>query len=321
MIFELFKFSIKKKSDAPKNISIENRYNNNEEVLASFFNTGNVVPHKVPVYKGKSKAGDDIFNGEVVLKSDDIILYTLENNKTKQTVVDKQLQDHEHHPFCPVIIDYRPNHCIVAVPRHAAFDNKPSNIINILHYAYNEMLSRYYLELEFKNLIRPKAEFMSIINSIRTTFKDRVKYIKLEFSGEDKKPEKSDLIAHLFSLVQKGNGNGAFEIKERGDNGVDVDAIQNDLSIIAQICEEYGSYSLAVAFFKFGIYRYGADLRASFGLEEEILNSFKLEFKDNLMINGYHYELPAWFDRVINFMTDYEEEKFVEHRRNARRGR
>lgn len=33
MIFELFKFSIKKKSDAPKNISIENRYNNNEEVL------------------------------------------------------------------------------------------------------------------------------------------------------------------------------------------------------------------------------------------------------------------------------------------------
>lgn len=321
MIFEIYKFSIKKKENAPRNLSIESKYKNYEELLASFFNTGDIVPHKVPVNKGKNTAGYEHFKGEVVLKSDGIVLYTIENNKNKQTVVDRQLHDHEHHPYCPVIIDYREDHRIVAVPRHGAFDNKPEKLINILYYAYNEMLSRYHLELEFKMMVRPKAEFMTIVNSIRTTFNDRVKYIKLEFSGEDSKPTKSDFVSHLFSLAQKGKGDGAFEIKERNGSGVDVDALQNDLSIIAQICDEYGSYSLAVAFFNFGIYRYGADLRASFGLEDEILNTFRPESGDALMSNGYTYELPAWFDRIIYFMKDYEEYKFVEHRRTARRRR
>lgn len=321
-VFSIYNFTISQSDGEQELFSQQNKYKTYEELLASFFNTGSIVMHR-PLTSGR-----DPYKADVQHKAEGVILYTLENNAHKTTMVNKEPIRHDHHPFCPVIIDYRPEHRLIAAPRHTAFDNNPDKIMGILYNTYNSLLSPYHLQIKFEIMTRPKEEFMPIVNSIRTTFKDRVKYIKMEFSGEEEgtlgkedNPHVDDYIGSLLRMAHSSKSDGLFEFRERNQDGVDVDAIDNDLSIISQICKENRRYALAVAFDKFGIYRYGMDLRATFGLEDGILNDFRPGTEDIFKKNGYSFDLPAWFDRISNFIEGYEKNMFVDHRRTQRRRR
>ena len=323
-IFSIYNFTISQSDGEQELFSKQNNYNTHEDLLASFFDTGSTVPHV------GSTVGIEPYRADVLHKAEGVILYTLENNSHKITMVNKGAVKHEHHPYCPVIIDFRPEHRLIAAPRHTAFGNDPDKILTILYHTFNGLLSPYHLKIEFETMTRPREDFMPIVNSIRTTFKDRVKYIKMEFSGEEDddnsqvKEDKhyiEDYIGSLLRMANSSKSDGLFEFRERNQDGVDVDAIDNDLSIISQICKENRRYALAVAFQKFGIYRYGMDLRATFGLEDEILNDFRPGSGDIFKKSGYSFDLPAWFDRISNFIVGYEKNIFVDRRRAPRRRR
>ncbi len=321
-VFSIYSFTIRQSEGEQEIFSQQNEYKTYEELLASFFNAGSTVQHV-----GRT-AGSKPYKADVLHKAEGVILFTLENNAHKTTMVNKKPVQHDHHPFCPVIIDYRPEHRLVAAPLDKAFDKDPDKIMTILHHTYNKLLSPYHLQIEFEMMTRRKEEFMPIVNSIRTTFKDRVKYIKLEFSGEEddtlakeSNPQVNDYIGSLLRMANSSKSDGLFEFRERNQGGVDVDAIDSDLSIISQICRENKGYALAVSFDKFGIYRYGMDLRATFGLEDEILNDFRPGSQDIFRKNGYDFDLPAWFDRISNFTEGYDKNMFVGHRRTTRRRR
>ena len=48
-----------------------------------------------------------VYNNDIIANHDNILVMTIENNKKKDTTIEKKIHTHEHHPFCHVIIDYR----------------------------------------------------------------------------------------------------------------------------------------------------------------------------------------------------------------------
>ena len=76
---------------------------------------------------------------------------------------------------------------------------------------------------------------------------------------------------------------------------VKLHEVSDDVSHIAALCLEHPGYDLMVKFRQFGVYRYGADLLAQFGVDDEVLKNFEngsLEF--DFEANASTYGLMVW---------------------------
>ena len=69
-------------------------------------------------------------------------------------------------------------------------------------------------------------------------------------------------------------------------------------------------------FKKFGLYKYGADIKAQFGVEDSVLEKFEHGNKviEESNLNGT-FELVEWFDRINKLMADYEDATPILQRR------
>ena len=71
--------------------------------FGSLFTTGRQIELTVPKdIHGKEW---DIFRCQVLRHEDGVVLMALENNRSKHTTINLKDVEHEHHPFCLVIID------------------------------------------------------------------------------------------------------------------------------------------------------------------------------------------------------------------------
>lgn len=298
------------------------QYDSPEACFASFFKKGGKLSLNVLREKGKGKENTtewEPFENDVLMVADGVILMTIENNKWKHTTNKKKDVAHEHHPFCHVVIDNRPGHQVMAVVKNSAFDNKPDKVCGILYQAFNNaaILGQYHLKIEFAKRQRKKNEFWPVVNDIRSIFKDRVRQIRMDFSGNDDEeltPEAQDMVAVMRMLARKSASTAAVTLNADGEE-VKMDELYDDLTNMANICLTQKGYDLTVKFRTFGLYRYGADLVAQFGVEDEVIEEFENGIKKmNFENPNGSFALIEWLDRMIELLGKYEDEIPVQKR-------
>jgi hypothetical protein len=79
---------------------------------------------------------------------------------------------------------------------------------------------------------------------------------------------------------------------------------------MADICvKQKGKYDLTVKFKTFGLYRYGADIMAQFGVEDEVIEEFENGVKKmNFETPEGSFSLTQWLDRMHELLKDYANE-------------
>ena len=263
---------------------------------------------------GKTKKPDEgplfeQFHYEVLAHYNDIILLQIENNKVKTTIVDKQKKDNPHNPFCDVIIDYRPGQHLLAVERSPAFDNNPDKLKLIIEKAISSLFVQSGHRITFNLLVQKDLKFWDAVTEIRRRNKDRVKRVTLDFHNSktesDNNYSTTNFCSALTALAQKANANG-YSALEAGENGeVNIDAIQEDLVNLADICYRQKEYDLTVHFQSYGIYKYGADVKAQFGVNDVALENFAGHADEaELFERNHQNSLSDWLEYTKSLLTN-----------------
>lgn len=320
---EVDMFKVKEEKNHPPK-----HYDSPEACFGNFFKTSGKLALNVLREKGKGKEKTvewEPFENDVLMVADDVILMTIENNKVKHTTNKKKDVPHEHHPYCHVVIDNRPGHHVMAVVKNSAFDNKPDNVCGILHQAFNSptILGQYHLQIEFIKRQRKKNEFWPVVNDIRSIFKDSVRQIRMDFSGKDADVDSNptDVVAMMCSLARKSASTAAVTLNAEGEE-VKLDELHEDLTNMANICLTQKGYDLTVKFRTFGLYRYGADIVAQFGVEDEVIEEFEGGVKRmNFENPNGSFALIDWLDRMQELLKTYGDEIPVQKGTTRRRRR
>lgn len=316
-VFAIYDFEIKKISReseiqfpeyAPQEISSEQ-----SELFHDILKDREVDFFRIPS-SGKTKKLDEDpsfekFRYEVLAHYSDIILLQVENNKTKTTIVDKQKKDNPHNPFCNVIVDYRPEQHLLAIERSPAFDNNPDKLKFIIEKAINSLFVQLGYRISFILLVQKDLKFWDAVTEIRRRNNDRVKRVTLDFhnspSDSDNNYNTSSFCSALTRLAQKANANG-YSALDAGENGeVDIDAIQEDLVNLADICYRQKEYDLTVHFQSYGIYKYGADVKAQFGVNDKALENFAGHADEaELFERNHQNSLSDWLEYTKTLLTN-----------------
>lgn len=105
-----------------------------------------------------------------------------------------------------------------------------------------------------------------------------------------------------------------------GDGEVKLHEVSDDVSHIAALCLEHPGYDLMVKFRQFGVYRYGADLLAQFGVDDEVLKNFENGSQEfDFEANTSTYGLMVWLDKLFTLLNDYGKHAVSTKRKAPRR--
>lgn len=124
-----------------------------------------------------------------------------------------------------------------------------------------------------------------MINRLRNSYGDDVRQIRLDLSGKsnDHKADASGLIGIMSEMARKTESAASFMLLAEGDGEVKLHEVSDDVSHIAALCLEHPGYDLMVKFRQFGVYRYGADLLAQFGVDDEVLKTSRTEARSSTL--------------------------------------
>lgn len=306
------------------------KYASAEECFGSFFNSKHSF--QLPILKSKRRGKEktqefEKYNCEVARHENGIILMTIENNKFKHTIIDKKDHKNPHHPFCNIIIDNRQGKQIIGIERNSAFDNNTDKVAQLLAHGMGMLMKPYHKKMTINRLKKRNTEFWSVVDDVITKFKDAVKQIRLDFNGEEEK-NSGDLVQLLSSLARKTESIAVFMLNAEGDGEVKLQEIHEDLTNMAKVCLAQKNYDLSVKFKKFGIYRYGSDLLAQFGIEEEYITQFEegtkvLDFyKEATDFEGNIqnvYELEEWLNKLGELLNEYKNDTIPTGRKSRHR--
>lgn len=304
-------------------------YASPEACFGSFFTTGGKLPLNVLKEKGTGKNKERewaSYQNDVLRVENGVALITVENNKVKHTTNNKKDVPHEHHPFCHVVIDNRPGRQIMAIVKNTAFDNKPEKVCGIFSQAFNNaaVLGQYHLKIEFTKCSRGRDDFWFVINDIRTKFNDSVCQIRMDFSGKNSEAQADpkDMVAIMQALSIKSESTAVLTLNAEGNGEVRLDELHDDLVNMANICLHSKGYDLTVKFRTFGLYRYGSDVAARFGVEDEVIDEFENGTrKMNFENPEGSFALIDWLDRITVLIENYPDEAPVQTGRKKRHRR
>jgi uncharacterized protein YhfF len=328
-IFAIYKFGLTRLNDDGGLFAAEEAagnaqlpaYDTPEDCFGSFFKSQVVV---LPVVKssgrGKTlKTEVEMYHGDVSAERDGVILLTLENNKEKHTIVHKKDERHEHHPFCHVVIDNRRGRQMMAIEKSAAFDGKPQKVSAILEKALADKLRPYGYGLSVSSFRRDRREFWTVVNDMRSKFDDDVKQVRLDWTGRDAEGDsgKSDVLSLLTAMAKKADSMAAVMLY-RNDGEVKLERLSEDMNNLADICLRQKVYDLTVKFRKFGLYRFGADIKAQFGIEDETIDHFENGTQELDYEGGEgRFALTEWLNKIHELLEDYTDEAPVKKRRKS----
>lgn len=292
-------------------------YSSREEYFGSFYEkTRFLLLH---ARKNYVKMETDVYRCEILAHFDGVVLLTIENNKAKHTIEDKKDIKHPHHPYCHIAIDNRKGHQLLAVERSSAFDGNPERICKILCEGMNYKMQPANVEICYKEKYKARTEFWKTVNDIKVLFDDTVKQIRLDFDRKkvkERKPKPNDMMGMVAAMAIKAQTNSAVLFGTCGSEEVKLDEIREDLINIADVCMKQKEYDLVLKFRKFGLYKYGADIKAQFGVDDSVLDDFavgKKEIEEG-NLNGT-FALVQWFDRIDKLMEENEDTTPILQRR------
>lgn len=290
--------------------------------FGSLFTTGRQTELTVP--KDIQGTDWDIFRCQVLRHEGGVVLMALENNRSKHTIINLKDVEHEHHPFCLVIIDNRPDRQFIGIERNSSFGTNTDKVADILRIGLSYKMREYRRSIEIKRLTKQTTDFWDVVDEIKKTFDDHVTRISIDYADDGKKAKSrraNDLLAAICMLAQKSKSDALFELKANTDEGVCLDNIRRDVQHIADICLKQSNYDLSVRFKNFGVYRYGSDLVAQFSVDDNVA----IDFADGKPIldfetGGQGYDLVYWLNRLCQLMNNNYKNESIQPKR-TRRGR
>lgn len=283
-----------------------------DQIFEHFFPTNKKEKLVVPKIK-KDVHDKEEYCYEVLKNEDGILLMTIENNKIKKTIVEKTEIPNPHHPFSHVVIDLRSNPYLVAIEKNSAFDLKPDKLCEILSISLNSLFKKEDVQCDWFSFKKTDVDFWESITTIRQKQHDRVKKISLSFNN-DHTPLKTDnnkWVTLLTDISKKAQADGMMELVSQGEGEMNIDALHEDLCNIANICRNEGVYDLTVQFKNFGLFRYGMDVSALYGVDDNVIKEFVDGADDMDLFGEPHLTLDRWLYNMRDAMIYYDEEVFI----------
>ncbi len=301
-VFAFYSFDIKRLARQTElvfpDMEAKPEYAEQEELFREVFSGKEVSLWKTFRRKDGSydKNVQEEFDNEILVNREDIIVMTIDANKKKTTIEKKHKITHPHNPFATVIIDYREGQNLIALQKNAAF-NKPERLAEVVLQTFNRLFAAYDLHMEMTPLVREGLAFWDAVTEIRTRHHDKVKRISLDFSEaqESADPSSGKALTIISNIMRKLHANGMMVVESKDDTEVDLDKVHEDMLMLADICMEQPEYELNVHFASYGVYRFGSDVTAQFGVDERIIENFQ-NYVDDPDLFGEHHSLDRWLE-------------------------
>ena len=300
----------------------ESPYATPEDLLSSFLTKRFDLPAT------KNNGTTEIYRAEVWGKQEGIVYTVVANNKIKNTTD----ENHEKvanpdHPYSDVIFDLRPERGYLFVQRNSAFSSRPDSVVKIIRDALNDKLRDYGLKLEVTGFNSEANDFWTIVNNIRTNFHDTVRNASIDFPTDPSVSRAISQDAMLNSVMQmalKSNSDEALiSVTSYSEEGIDLQQCHDDITQILNICLTQGApIGLRLNFKEFGIFRFGNDLDAQFGIDREQLEEFRLissEAPAGRSKEIDDFALTQWIGRCTDTLENYAEKPLTFKRRKRSR--
>lgn len=303
-------------------------YKSQESLFESFFGKAeDIIPGIKEIKKKEKGKVSSVEAEEHVCKikqhKDNIIILRLKANKTKTVETqDDSTMNIGHHPGSLILIDNRKGYHLIAVERNTAVFSDSDKVVSIIQEAFNSKMNEYGLSIKIE-LLTKKKDFWEAVNEIRSKLRDSVTSVKFDFKSKEKEDGKGrihDLINWL-SLFAKDSS-----LSMNIENDENLKKVKTDLDNMADLCQQNSDYHLTVKFRDFGLFRFGQDMKAQYGLEDKVIEHFvSPRPTEPSLFNDLFYDnditdmsLSQWFDKINILFADYEKVAPVGRTRNTR---
>ncbi len=226
----------------------------------------------------------------------------------------------ESNPYCMVLIDNRPGHCIMAIQKSAAWGGKPDRLRDVLLKNFNRILEEKGLEMRIQARMSVK-EIWDFMNERIHDHNDYVKKVEFTFQNPDRisptngTGKRSPYIEAMTRTLRANKAiGGVFGMVFDKDCGAEFSQKNRDLAEMVLLCGTNG-YDISVTFKDYKVYRINDYVRAYFQLGHDYLQDFaagQRTLDDST-------DLEQWFDRIIEETKSYVNESEAPRRRNLSR--
>lgn len=305
------------------------RYETDGELLESFFGQqGEPMTHIADLKetgRGKHKAQTwEPHISRIEQHRGHIIVMRLQANKRKR--VDREDWKQEtvgHHPDCRVIMDNRPSSRLLVIEcKTSAF--VPDKAKDLLEKSFCRMMHDYGVSVTFQPLVK-QSHFWDAVNEIRDKFGDSVTKVAFDFKAPSARQE--DGGGFIYELMRWASVFKESQLMMTVDDDKRLRDVKEDLSRMAELCDSHRDYQLTVKFRDFGLFRYGQDIKARYGLEDELVDRLvgidaplQAEAFSQVDKEAPMREMMEWFDKVNTLFREYEapEDMVVKRHRGGR---
>lgn len=287
----------------------DKKYKTLEEFFESFFPKRggklNISELKERTKGGVTAVDADPHGNEVEQHRKRVVVFRLQANKTKRIDnADWTHEKHPHHPDCRVIIDFREESCLMAIEKKTtAFD--PDKACDLLQKSFNRMMHDYGVRIGFERLEK-QALFWDAVNEIRLKFNDAVQRVQFDFNGEEHNTDDASFADRLTEWVGLFGRHAQLAVDI--ENDLRLKEVENDLTRMAELCYQNRNYNLTVKFRDFGLFRYGQDIKAQLGLDDEVVDAFVArarQLRTDEPADKADQDMLGWFDRIKVLFDEY----------------
>ena len=317
-IFALFHYALERVKDSsslpfddgsqPDETPMENVF---ESLFGTRGDTLNLYEEKERRTKNKETERIKIpHESEILEHGDHIVAFRVQVNKSKNLETkDWGHKKEGHYPEKLVLMDCRPDSRIIAIEKTSESDT--DTIYELLRINFRRKLTSNGIDFTCIPLIKQK-EFWEAVNEIRHKFHDVVKQVKFDFVGKDVKKDTRNTIFtdEMLRFIKQMEASAQISIDVCDDKKLRL--VTEDLTRMAELCREDGDYSLTVGFRDFGLFRFGQDIKAQWGLEDDLIAEYTCPNKQMNMYESVETRVRKWFEHITILFKDYipeDEEK------------
>lgn len=266
----------------------------------------------------------------VECKRNNVSLLLLCNEKSHKYFEKKDQEELIYHPGCYIVIDNRvhvgPDKSqgviYMAIERTPAFENKPDKVRDLLEKSFNTLLAEREITVEIRAQMH-EGEFWEAVHEQCELHGDTVRRVSFEFPNPrhiktiDAPAELNERLSILAAFTEAFNAaKGSLHLESSKEEAIKLDQTQEDIAQMVTLCCRNG-YNIIVRFAKYGLYRFGSNIKAFGHIKEEYLR----EFSTGQTILGKqieaNFELINWLDNIRISTESYIDEEPTPKTRKA----
>lgn len=265
---------------------------------------------------------------DVMAKVGEIYVWRVNNSQMKEwwakhgkdnKGIDKyEMQEIESNPYCNVLIDNRPGHCLMAIEKSSAWNSNPDKLRDMLLENFNRILGdKFDLEMRIEARMNP-TDIWDFMRERIYEHEDYIKNITFAFLNPKKVNKtdameiKSSRLKAIVKTVQISKAlKGLFTMEFDQSSKDEISQKNKDLAEMVRLCAENG-YDISIKFKEYKTYRINDYVKAYYPMQIDVIQQFRTGIT---MLNGKS-ELEEWFDIVEKQTKEYANESEIPRRRN-----